>query len=246
MSYDAEFFRASDAGAAQAAAIVVPAVADIFVPQSVVDVGCGSGAFLQAFRRAGAVELLGLDSGAGTALRRIAPHEFVAADLEVALPLERRYDLAVSLEVAEHLSRARAPGFVADLTRAAPVVLFSAAIPYQGGIHHVNEQWPSYWREQFAQHNFECFDVMRPLLWHRDDIGVPYAQNTLLFASPDAACIPRLHAKRQWHEIDQVHPRAWVDAHEQPKLRALLGAIPAATRRAVEYRVAVRRRRLAN
>lgn len=60
------------------------------------------------------------------------------------MTFNRRFDLAMTIEVAEHLTPVRADSFVEDLTRLSDVVLFSAAIPAQGGINHVNEQWQSY------------------------------------------------------------------------------------------------------
>ena len=61
---------------------------------------------------------------------------YLVADLGKPLPLDERYDLAVSLEVGEHLEASLAGGLVDSLTRLAPVVLFSAAIPGQSGTHH--------------------------------------------------------------------------------------------------------------
>jgi hypothetical protein len=54
------------------------------------------------------------------------------------------------LEVGEHISESAANHFIESLTTHAPVVLFSAAIPYQGGDHHVNEQFLPYWVERFS------------------------------------------------------------------------------------------------
>jgi hypothetical protein len=95
--------------------------------------------------------------------------------------------LAVSLEVGEHLPAASANVFIESLCRAAPVVLFSAAIPGQGGTHHINEQWPEYWRQLFAKQNFRMFDPFRPLLWHDERIVFYYRQNMFLFVHADAA-----------------------------------------------------------
>jgi hypothetical protein len=95
--------------------------------------------------------------------------------------LSERFDLAISLEVAEHLPRRSASGFVRSLCQLAPIVLFSAAVPGQGGEHHVNEQWPEYWRQAFANHHFVMFDPFRPLLWHDERVAFYYRQNLFLF-----------------------------------------------------------------
>ena len=65
------------------------------------------------------------------------------------------------------------------------LVLFSAAIPGQGGTNHVNEQWPEYWAAMFANNSFVCFDVLRPCLWSREKCKWWYIQNALLFAKRD-------------------------------------------------------------
>ena len=57
----------------------------------------------------------------------------------------RRFDLALCLDVTEHLPRECADPLVTLLTSLAPVVAFSAAIPVQDSYNHVNCQWPAYW-----------------------------------------------------------------------------------------------------
>ena len=64
-------------------------------------------------------------------------------DLAQPLQIDRRFDLALSLEVAEHLPPECGSEFVQTLTDLSSVILFSAAIPFQGGTDHLNEQWPS-------------------------------------------------------------------------------------------------------
>ena len=68
------------------------------------------------------------------------PAKFTAVDLRDSFAIGRTFDLAISLEVAEHPPEEFAEPLVERLVTAAPFVLFSAAIPEQGGIHHVNEQ----------------------------------------------------------------------------------------------------------
>jgi SAM-dependent methyltransferase len=156
--------------------------------RSVVDVGCGIGAWLAAARDVLGADVLGLD-GAWTdpALLRLAPTCFRTADLEQPLELGRSFDLAVSVEVGEHLPARAAPVLVGSLVRHAPVIVFSAAIPSQGGISHVNEQWPDYWAALFEAHGFACHDVFRPVLWDRGDISWWYKQNLLLFVHEQRA-----------------------------------------------------------
>ena len=93
------------------------------------------------------------------------------------------YDLAISLEVAEHLTEKSGQRLVRLLTNLAPVVLFSAAIPGQGGKNHINEQWQSYWVELFAQEKYVCYDIFRGIFWNVKEISPWYRQNMFLFVS---------------------------------------------------------------
>jgi len=114
----------------------------------------------------------------------------------------------VSMEVAEHLLPERADSFVADLCGLAPTVLFSAALPGQGGTGHINEQWLSFWVSRFANHGYRSFDVLRPRLWNDARIPVHYRQNLILFSrdhdlAEQTTGIPL---------VDVVHPELFADA----------------------------------
>ena len=102
-------------------------------------------------------------------------------DLRKPFKHEGRFDLAVSVEVAEHLPYERAPTFVRDLAQASDIIVFSAAAPFQGGERHMNEQWPEYWAILFRRQGYVCFDLFREQCWASDDVESWYAQNVLLF-----------------------------------------------------------------
>lgn len=219
--YDRSFYERQRDGSAASAQVVVPLVVDLIgVPGSVVDVGCGAGGWLAAFAAAGVADIAGFDGGAVPPDMLLIPAErFAKADLAVPLRLDRRFDLACSLEVAEHLPAERAAGFVADLTAAAPVVLFSAAIPGQGGTGHVNERWPDYWAELFAAHGYRPVDALRPQVWQNPRVQWWYTQNLLLFADDQAlAAHPRLaEAARATRpqQLSLVHPARFDLARRQ-------------------------------
>ena len=97
------------------------------------------------------------------------------------MALERRFDLVISVEKAEHLQARRQASFVSR-SRHGDVVLFSAAIPFQGGHHHVNEQFPDYWVERFAAHGHQVATSMRPRIWTDTDVLWWLRQNVLVFA----------------------------------------------------------------
>ena len=102
--------------------------------------------------------------------------------LTTVIPLDTKFKLLICVEVAEHLSSARSESFIAEICHFGDLVLFSAAVPGQGGVHHVNEQWPEFWAALFQKNRFACFDFIRRDLWTRQDIEYWYAQNVMLFA----------------------------------------------------------------
>ena len=185
--YTPAFFDMLHDGAMSSARVIVPIVIELVKPRSVVDVGCGTGAWLSVLMENGVADVVGVDGSYIDRARLVIPSEsFVTHDLSKPLELDRRFDLALSLEVAEHLPRASAPRFIATLVGLAPIVLFSAAIPGQGGTDHVNERWPDYWASLFAEHGFTPVDAIRPRIWTNAEVEPWYAQNILMFASRDA------------------------------------------------------------
>ena len=157
----------------------------LFHPRSVVDVGCGLGYFVSAFQHQGLDEVLGVDGSwaekdPGFQLKE--PGLFKAARLDHPLHLEKKYDLALCLEVAEHLDPVVAPVLVQSLVDASPLIVFSAAIPGQGGEHHVNEQWIGYWGKFFSAHGYKMHDLLRPIIWNNTKMRWWYRQNMFLFA----------------------------------------------------------------
>jgi SAM-dependent methyltransferase len=210
--YGPAFFGAQRGGSRRSARRIVPLVIDLVRPRHVVDVGCGTGSWLVAFREHGVEDIWGVDGAHAAEYLEIPPDRFLPHDLTTPLQLARRFDLVVSLEVAEHLAPDRAPVFVDSLIRLGPVILFSAAIPYQGGTHHVNEQWPEYWAGLFDQHDYEVVDAIRPRIWNDPDVEWWYAQNTLLFVHRD--CRSRFPQRGPSGPLSVVHPRKYLDAAE--------------------------------
>ena len=89
---------------AQSAAIMVPIILELTGAKSVIDIGCGAGNWLATFERLGVTDYLGIDGAHLPPETLRIPHErFRPHNLATPLSLDRRFDLAVSLEVAEHL-----------------------------------------------------------------------------------------------------------------------------------------------
>lgn len=185
-SYSAEFYRDLDQTSGPSAARVLPLVVSLLPVRSVVDVGCGDGSWLSAFSALGVDDIVGVEGPWISPQQLKIPTDKVRRmRVDQAVRLDRRFDLAMSLEVAEHLPPARAESFVSDLVALAPCVLLSAAIPGQGGHHHENEQWPSYWAAFFARHGYAAVDCLRPQLWSDGNVAWWYRQNLILFCDAD-------------------------------------------------------------
>ena len=211
--YSSAFYGGQVDESIGSAAVVVPAVVDIVRPASVIDIGCGVGGWLRTFGENGVGTLAGEDGPwvkASDLL--IDPAHFTPKQLGVSAPPETpRYDLAVSLEVAEHLDAPKADTFVAYLCGHADTILFSAAIPGQGGTHHVNEQQLSYWVEKFGANGFDLFDVLRPVLWNDRRVAWWYRQNIVIFARRGTAAHDMASARLRTTApaIDLAHPEGF-------------------------------------
>ena len=237
--YGDAFYRKVDETGEAAAARVWPILLDLFRVASVVDVGCGHGAWLAAARRHGIADLFGIDGPwIDPAALQIAAEQFRHARLDAPLALGRRFDMALSLEVAEHLPPERAADFVRDLTGLAPLVLFSAAIPGQGGTNHVNEQWPGYWAGLFAAHGYRALDILRPLLWNEPAVAFWYKQNLLLYADPETLAARPDLAARVAEPLALVHPELFRSTQRAaaPGLGRWLKMAPQAWRRSFAKR----------
>ena len=220
--YDAPFFASLRDGTRKSASVVVPLLIDLVRPRNVADIGCGAGLWLAAFRECGVTDVLGVDGAWVPAAEREIPEElFLERDLAQPLSLDRTFDLALCLEAAEHLPPEAAVPFVESLTRVAPIIVFSAAIPRQGGTGHFNEQWPSYWVKLFASCGYECLDLLRERLWTNDAVETWYRQNMLCFVAGDR---PELRARLAGagsvaRPLDIVHPGVFLARDDLLKQR---------------------------
>ena len=162
----------------QSARAVTPLLMSLTAATSVIDIGCGPGNWLAALRERGVADIFGVDQNDYGTNLRIPRDFFSVADLNVPFHSERKFDLVICMEVAEHLPPESAPVFINSLTALGDVILFSAAIPFQGGTDHRNEQWPEYWRLLFATHGFVPVDCIRPRVWDNDDVAWWYSPRT--------------------------------------------------------------------
>jgi SAM-dependent methyltransferase len=245
--YGPEFFAHQTPGSEQSARHLLPLALRLIRPQSIVDVGCGSGVWLAHAAELGVGDHLGVDGHTPASALRIEPDRFLLHDLTTPLRLDRRYDLVLCLEVAEHLPEKAADVLVDSLVGLGPAVVFSAAIPGQSGEHHVNEQWPDYWSDRFAARGLVAVDAFRPRVWSEPSVDWWYRQNVLLFCEPGLvegdASLAEARAATRDGQLSVVHPDlyTWKShdvarlehertslEHEVERLRSLRGALGAA------------------
>jgi len=182
--YPAEWHRIYSGKTGESARRILPPLLQRFSVTSMVEIGCGNAHWSQAALDNGVGDILAIDGPWNNRSALLVEQvNFRGADLSQPLELDRRFDLAVCLEVAEHLPDSSASRLVRSICDAADVVLFGAAIPMQGGPGHINERWPSYWRGLFEQHGYAAFDLVRPSHWEDREIHYWYRQNCFVYVS---------------------------------------------------------------
>ena len=204
--YDSKFFSTREERTLFAAKKILLNVMKHFRVKSAVDFGCGTGIFLK-FLKDNGVSVTGLD---GDYIDRktlfITEEEFLPVDLTKPVHLSKKYDLSISLEVAEHLPESSAEIFIASLCEASQVVLFSAVVKGQGGVGHVNEQFLSYWQKIFLKKGYFMLDIIRPEIWTDEKIQPYYRQNIVIFVYVDTYKILPESVKTENKIVDVIHP----------------------------------------
>jgi SAM-dependent methyltransferase len=224
-TYDAEFFDYISEGSSRSAGRIVPLLMEMIRPRSVLDVGCGAGAWLREWSGHDLDDWAGVDGDYVDADKLLIPAaHFHRHDLSRPFGLGRKFDLVYSFEVAEHIAAAHADQFVQSLTEHGDLIAFSAATPGQGGEFHVNEQPYDYWRAKFLARGYQCFDALRPLIIGDGEIEPWYRYNILLFAN--AAGAQRLSASARETHIEEGAATSDVSPIQWRLRRAVLRHLP--------------------
>lgn len=197
-----------------AATEILPFVFSQVRPQSVLDIGCANGAWLKVCKDLGAREVLGVD-GISVDKKFIPESEFVLHDLRKVLTLNKKFDLGICLEVAEHLPAETADNLIHTLTTNSDFILFSAAVPGQGGQYHINEQWPQYWHLKFKANGFVAFDILRDRFWNNDNVLWWYKQNMVFYVKSSRASELKFQFNQDVHAM--VHPELYQKKVFHPK-----------------------------
>ena len=197
--YEDSFYDHIELGARRSAREIIRILLNLLPIKSVLDIGCGRGAWLSEWRAAGLDNAMGIDGAYVHIDRLLIPREsFIPHDLTQPLRLPGSFDLVQSLEVAEHLDEPFANGFVDMLVSHGSYVMFSAATPGPGGEFHINEQPLEYWREKFRKRGYRTFDPLRPVIRNERFVEPWYRYNTLLYVKEEACSgLPLEIAKRE-------------------------------------------------
>lgn len=210
-TYQDNFYEYHLQGALSSAEAVIPVVQEYINPISVIDIGCGIGAWLSVWEKKGVKEIRGVDGAyVDKKQLQINPGNFEECNLEKGYKSNKRYDLVTCLEVAEHISSQYAESFVESLSALGDVILFSAAIPAQEGTLHINEQYPEYWGNIFSKNGYMPVDCLRPRIWNDNNIQWWYRQNIMFFVKESAISnYPKLKEgalKPDQKVLSLVHP----------------------------------------
>jgi len=200
---DHKYIHSIESFNTRAAEEIVPQIIKFFNPKSVVDVGCGIGTWLNVCKSFGINDILGIEGHhLDTNLLMIGKDDIFFWDLEKEFLINRKFDIALCLEVAEHISSGASARFIKSLANLSDVIIFSAAIPGQGGQGHINEQWMDYWQTEFQKNNFEFYDLLRPLFWNNEKVDWWYRQNIIVaIRNGITNCFSKNH-----FPLNAVHP----------------------------------------
>lgn len=239
-TYDALFYRYQREGSLRSARVALPLVVGPCRVRSVLDVGCGAGAWLSVARELGVPDIAGVDGDyVDRSLLLVDPASFSPRDIGRRFDLQRTFDLVQCLEVAEHVPAAASDVLLDNLVRHGRLVLFSAAVPGQGGEDHINEQPWAHWRDRFAARGYRLFDGLRPRLAGEARVEPWYRFNLMLFAHD--SIIGSLPAELARTRVPETHPIADFSPPAYRLRKAVMARLPGA----VVSRLAVWKHRLA-
>ena len=213
--YDHRFYDTQSAPSLRSARVVLSLLRRHLAFSSVVDVGAGVGSWGRAAKELGAADVLAIDGEwVMQSPLRNPELEYVFGDLNESIAVDRRFDLAICVEVAEHVRPERGPSLVDELCALSDAVLFGAALPHQPGNGHINCRPHGYWIGEFARNRYVCLDPIRGATWNDERVMPWYAQNSFLFVGPSleglAASVPAPSLLDVYHPL-LVNPAVLAD-----------------------------------
>jgi len=153
--YDKRFFKNTFKLEGPSARSAVNIIIKHIQPKTVIDIGCGSGIYLKEFLLAG-IEILGYDGSLAALEGSLVGDKIKLHDLTKPLVLNKKFDLCLCIEVAEHLPEKCSDILIKTIINLSDIIIFTAATPGQGpkSIGHINEQPHEYWVKKFAAFGF--------------------------------------------------------------------------------------------
>jgi 2-polyprenyl-3-methyl-5-hydroxy-6-metoxy-1,4-benzoquinol methylase len=179
---------------------------------TIIDAGCGIGSWGYQMREKYDMRYIGIDFGVPKDKLVILGGHYVDHDLRTPLDITEsrsKKDIVLCLEVGEHLEEEHIETFIDNLCLLGGIIVFSAAIPHQGGLHHHTERWQSWWAEKFAARNYYPFwEDIRPDLRKNKDVASWYAQNIIIYCkelTKEGECGPVTTS----YELDFIDPKMY-------------------------------------
>lgn len=205
--YNESYYKKHETGSYQSAYRILKYLKSFINFHSVIDLGCGMGTWGKALNDLGINDFLGVDKHPYDSAYMLIPTiQYKQFDLEKKLSLSYKADLAISVEVAEHISFEYSDIFIKNLCSCSDIILFSAAIPHQGGTGHINEQSCSYWENIFNKYGYETVDSIRPYIWNDEQIEIWYRNNCILYIEKNSFEKFTADIPQNTYPLDIVHP----------------------------------------
>ncbi|NEQ79577.1 MAG: class I SAM-dependent methyltransferase [Moorea sp. SIO2I5] len=174
---------------------IASTIVKTYQPKRVAEFGCGPGHLTRELARLG-VEVTAVDGYSEPDFSE-SSIEFHKLDLNDEVAIANRFsnhnfDLAISLEVAEHLEPETSPILISWMTSVAPIVVFSAAVPSQSGHGHINLHSRDYWHRLFTKHNFVVADRIREKLRQIPNVAPWYRYNIIDYLQAEHSQAPEI------------------------------------------------------
>ena len=205
--YDKNYYQKHEHGSYISALEILKYIKSFIDFKSVIDFGCGMGTWCKAMEDLEIDNVLGVDQHVyDSEYMLISEEKYLQYDLRKKMPQSYTADLAISVEVAEHIEAEYSEIFIHNLCMCSDLILFSAALPFQGGTGHINEKACSFWNEIFSKFGYEAVDCIRPYFWNNDNIEIWYRNNCILYIKNNLRQQILKSIPTQQYPLDIVHP----------------------------------------
>lgn len=206
--YDEKYYKKHQDGSYQSAQIILKFIQKITNFQTLIDYGCGMGTWGSAAKALGVSRYVGIDQNSyDPTYMLIGPSDYMQQDLQEPIDIASKFDLAICVEVAEHIPKDKSDILLNNVCQNSEVVLFSAALPRQGGTGHINEQPCSYWIQKFRTRGYLPVDCIRPFFWNEEQIEIWYRNNCILYLTSEALKQFKVNIPPTLPPTDIIHPQ---------------------------------------